>query len=125
MASLTPAHRGRIWEWTKSIGLAFLLALGIRTAVVEAFVIPSGSMEPTLQVGDRVLGNKFWFWFTMPHRQDIVIFSPPASPTRAAGALIKRVVAVEGEVVEVRDGQVFVNGKPVDEPFLKERPQYI
>ncbi len=118
-------NRERIWEWVKSIVLAVLLALGIRTAVVEAFVIPSGSMEPTLQVGDRVLGNKFWFWFTMPHRQDIVIFSPPASAQLAAGALIKRVVAVEGEVVEVRDRQVFVNGKPVAEPYLKERPQYV
>ncbi|MBI2115807.1 MAG: signal peptidase I [candidate division NC10 bacterium] len=122
----TPIHgqRERIWEWVKSIGLAVLLALGIRTAVVEAFVIPSGSMEPTLQVGDRVLGNKFWFWFAQPHRKDIVIFSPPASAQLAAGALIKRVIAVEGDVVEVRDGQVLVNGKPVTESYLKERPQY-
>lgn len=120
----TPQHRERIWEWVKSIGLALLLAFGIRTAVVEAFVIPSGSMEPTLQIGDRVLGNKFWFWFAQPHRQEIVIFSPPAGAELAAGALIKRVIAVEGDVVEVRDGQVFVNGKPVAEPYVKERPQY-
>jgi len=118
------AQRERVWEWVKSIGLAVLLALGIRTAVVEAFVIPSGSMEPTLQIGDRVLGNKFWFWFARPHRQDIVIFSPPMSAQLAAGALIKRVIAVEGDVVEVRDGQLFVNGTPVAEPYLKERPQY-
>jgi signal peptidase I len=109
----------------QSLGLALLLAMGIRTAVVEAFVIPSGSMEPTLQVGDRLLGNKFWFWFADPHRQDIVIFSPPSSAHLAAGALIKRVIAVEGDVVEVRNGQVFVNGHPVVEPYLKERPQYI
>ena len=123
----TPVHgqRERIWEWVKSIGLAVILALGIRTAVVEAFVIPSGSMKPTLQVGDRVLGNKFWFWFAQPHRKDIVIFSPPATAQLAAGALIKRVIAVEGDVVEVRDGQVFVNGTPVTESYLKERPQYI
>jgi len=121
----TPSSRDRAWEWGKSIALALLLALGIRTAVVEAFVIPSGSMEPTLQVGDRILGNKFWFWFAEPHRRDIVIFPPPAGAELAAGALIKRVVAVEGDVVEVRDGQVFVNGKPATEPYLKERPQYI
>lgn len=122
---LTPERRERAWEWIKSIGLALLLAIGIRTAVVEAFVIPSGSMEPTLQIGDRVLGNKFWFWFAEPHRRDIVIFAPPASAELAAGALIKRVVAVEGDVVEIRDGQAFVNGKSAAEPYVKERPQYI
>ena len=125
MTSLTPGQKERVWEWVKSIGLALLLAFGIRTAVVEAFVIPSGSMEPTLQIGDRVLGNKFWFWFAEPHRKDIVIFSPPSSAELAAGALIKRVIAVEGDVVEVRDNQVFVNGKPVTEPYVKERPQYV
>ena len=119
------AQRERIWEWAKSIGLALLLAIGIRTAVVEAFVIPSGSMEPTLQVGDRVLGNKFWFWFTAPHPRDIVIFAPPASAELAAGALIKRVIAVEGDTVEIRDGRVLVNGRAVTEPYIKERPQYI
>lgn len=118
------AHRERVWEWVKSIGLALLLVFGIRTAVVEAFVIPSRSMEPTLQVGDRVLGNKFWFWFAAPHRQEIVIFSAPPSAELAAGVLIKRVIAVEGDVVEVRDGRVLVNGKAVVEPYLKERPQY-
>lgn len=124
VATPVPANRERVWEWVKSIGLALLLAIGIRTAVVEAFVIPSGSMEPTLQVGDRVLGNKFWFWFAEPQRRDIVIFSPPARAELAAGALIKRVVAVAGDVVEVRAGQVFVNGTAVTEPYIKERPQY-
>lgn len=115
----------RAGEWVKSISLALLLALGIRTAVVEAFVIPSGSMEPTLQIGDRVLGNKFWFWFAAPHRRDIVIFSPPPNAELAAGALIKRVIAVEGDVVEVRDSRVFVNGQSITEPYVKEQPQYL
>jgi signal peptidase I len=125
MVSLPPAYRERVWEWVKSIGLALLLALGIRTAVVEAFVIPSGSMEPTLLIGDRVLGNKFWFWFAAPHRLDIVIFAPPPAAHLAAGALIKRVIAVEGDTVEVRRGQVVVNGQPVPEPYVKERPLYL
>ena len=125
MARPSSDRRERVWEWVKSIGLALLLAIGIRTAVVEAFVIPSGSMEPTLQIGDRVLGNKFWFWFAAPHRREIVIFSPPSGAELAAGALIKRVIAVEGDVVEVRDSQVYVNGQPVTEPYIKERPEYI
>ncbi len=128
--SPTPAHtesrtRTRAWEWAKSLAIALVLALGIRTAVVEAFFIPSGSMEPTLQVGDRILGNKFWFWFRDPHRQDIVIFAPPESAHLAAGAMIKRVIAVEGDVVEVRNGEVFVNGQAVTEPYVKERPEYL
>jgi signal peptidase I len=124
MGRPTQSRRDRVLEWVKSISLAVLLALGIRTAVVEAFVIPSGSMEPTLQIGDRLLGNKFWYWFAKPHREEIVIFSPPASAHLSAGALIKRVIAVEGDVVDVRDGQVYVNGKPVIEPYIKERPDY-
>jgi signal peptidase I len=121
-----PAQSGRdrVLEWVKSIALAVLLALGIRTAVVEAFVIPSGSMEPTLQIGDRLLGTKFWYWFAKPQREEIVIFSPPANAHLSAGALIKRVIAVEGDVVEVHDGQVFVNGKSVVENYIKERPDY-
>jgi len=124
MTSPTPGHRDRVWEWVKSVGLALLLVFGIRTAVVEAFVIPSRSMEPTLQVGDRVLGNKFWFWFAVPHHQEIVIFSAPPNAELAATVLIKRVIAVDGDVVEVRDGRVSVNGKVVVEPYLKERPEY-
>jgi signal peptidase I len=124
MGSSPRSGRNRVLEWVKSISLAVLLALGIRTAVVEAFVIPSGSMEPTLQIGDRLLGNKFWYWFAKPHREEIVIFSPPASAHLSAGALIKRVIAVEGDVVEVHDGQVFVNGKSVVEVYIKERPDY-
>ncbi len=111
------------WEWAKSLAIAVLLALGIRTAVVEAFVIPSGSMEPTLEIGDRVLGNKFWFWFAEPHRKDIVIFSAPPN-AQVPGDLIKRVIGMEGDVVEVRDGRVIVNGVPLGEPYLKDRPQY-
>jgi signal peptidase I len=124
MPGSVPTHRGRAWEWVESISLALLLVFGIRTAVVEAFFIPSGSMEPTLQVGDRVLGSKFWFWFAAPHRQEIVIFSAPPNAELAAGVLIKRVMAVEGDIVEVRDGRVFVNGKAVVESYLKERPEY-
>jgi signal peptidase I len=117
-------RRRQAWEWGKCLAIALVLAFGIRTAVVEAFFIPSGSMEPTLQIGDRVLGNKFWFWFAAPHRQDIVIFAPPDTANLAAAALIKRVIAVEGDIVEVREGQLYVNGQAVPEPYLKERPDY-
>jgi signal peptidase I len=124
IVKLSPTHRATVWEWAKSISLALLLALGIRTAVVEAFVIPSGSMEPTLLIGDRVLGNKFWFWLTEPHRNDIVIFTPPRNAHLVAGAMIKRVIAVAGDTVEVREGKVIVNGRSVTEPYVKEQPLY-
>ncbi len=120
-----PGGSGRVGEWVRTIGLGLLLALVIRAAVVEAFVIPSGSMEPTLEIGDRLLASKFWFWLAEPHQQEIVIFTPPLGAGLPSQTLIKRVIAVEGDVVEVKDGQVLVNGRRLSEPYLKERPDYL
>ncbi|OGW60050.1 MAG: signal peptidase I, partial [Nitrospirae bacterium RBG_16_64_22] len=65
------------WEWTKTLGLALLISLAVRTAIVEGYWIPSGSMEPTLAVGDRILASKLSYRFADPSRGDIVIFAPP------------------------------------------------
>jgi signal peptidase I len=118
-------RRGQIAAGLRTVVLGLLLALGIRAAVVEAFVIPSGSMEPTLQIGDRVLASKFWFWLSDPRQQQIVIFASPPAAGLPSHTLIKRVVAVEGDVVEIADGQVRVNDRPLAEPYLKERPGYV
>ena len=117
--------QGQVAVWARTILLGVLLALGIRAAVVEAFVIPSGSMEPTLQVGDRVLASKFWFWLTDPRQQEIVIFAPPPAAGMSSQTLIKRVIALESDVVQIADGQVLVNGRRLAEPYLKERPDYV
>lgn len=112
-------------EYAEAIGMALLLALFIRTFIVQAFKIPSGSMIPTLQIGDHILVNKLSygiripFWghylvhFGYPQRGDVVVFIFPEDRTKD---FIKRVIAVAGDTVEVRGKKVFINGKQVADP---------
>ena len=116
-------RKGRLRENIEAIVIAVILAMFIRTFVVQAFKIPSGSMIPTLQIGDHILVNKFIygvkFPFTnatlipvsAPDRGDIIVFEYPVEPDKD---FIKRVVGVPGDVVESRDKQVYVNGEPMD-----------
>ncbi len=118
-------NKSVVREYAEAIVVAVLLALFVRTFVVQAFKIPSGSMLPTLQIGDHLLVNKFSYGVKLPvlrtpliHRQgpvrgDVVVFRYPRDRSLD---YIKRVVAIGGDTVEVRDKQVFVNGKPVVEP---------
>lgn len=112
-------------QYGEAFALALLLALFLRTFVAQAFKIPSGSMLPTLQVGDHLLVSKLSYGIRMPiaggwlvtwrrpRPFDVVVFSQPEDPGRD---LIKRVIAVGGETVEVRDKQVFVDDAPRDAP---------
>ena len=86
-------------EYAEAIIIALLLAMFVRTFVVQAFKIPSGSMENTLLVGDHILVNKFIFWFRKPERGDIIVFRFPKDERRD---FIKRVIALPGEEVMVR-----------------------
>lgn len=121
--------------------LAFGLAILLKTFVVQAFYIPSGSMEPTLMPGDRVLVDKVLYH---PHRGDIIVFqNPQPSPQPDRGIVggflhwlsegfgfarppdedfIKRVIGMPGDVVELRDGKLYVNGRLIPEPYLHGRP---
>jgi signal peptidase I len=115
-------------EYGEAIVIAILLALVIRTLVVQAFTIPSGSMMDTLLVGDYILVNKFIYGpelpFTdihmpglrAPHRGDIIVFKYPQDEKRD---FIKRVIGTPGDVVQVRGHQVFVNGQALNEPYVK------
>lgn len=103
-----------IYEYAKSIGTAVLVALAIITFIVQAFFIPSGSMRPTLEEGDRILVNKFIYRFTEPKRQEIIVFRYPVEPGRK---FIKRVIGVGGDRVEIVGGQVIVNGQPIEENY--------
>jgi len=106
-------------EWVLLIGGALLIAFLIKTFLFQAFYIPSESMTPTLQVGDRVLVNKLSYRLHDVNRGDIVVFEAPEDPnTDGVKDLVKRVVGLPGETVELRDGQVFVDGSPLDEPYL-------
>ena len=107
-------HRAVWREYAESLIVAVLLALAIRAFVVQAFVIPSGSMLPTLQIGDYLLVNKFVYLFHPIRRGDIIVFRFPQDETRD---FIKRVVGLPGETLEIRGRQVFINGKPLHEPY--------
>jgi signal peptidase I len=117
----SPRRKSLVREYVEAIAIAILLALVIRTFVVQAFTIPSGSMMDTLLVGDYILVNKFLYGpevpFTdrhlpglrAPERGDIIVFKYPQDEKRD---FIKRIVAGPGDTVHVRGPQVFVNGRP-------------
>ena len=110
-----------IIEWVAVVGGALVVALVIRAFFLAAFYIPSESMVPTLEKGDRVLVNKLSYKLHDVHRGDVVVFErPPNEPDNGIKDLIKRVVALPGETVEVRDCKVLINGNPLDEPYVKE-----
>jgi len=115
--------RRTIIEWTILIGSALLIAILIKTFLFQAFYIPSESMKPTLNVGDRVLVNKVSYHLHDVNRGDIVVFS---TPPRAKDAnedikdLVKRVIALPGESFSAHGGVVFINGRPLREPYLQK-----
>ena len=112
-------------EWIESIVIAFILAMFIRTFIVQAFKIPSGSMRPTLIEGDRILVNKFIYGakipFTdfrlpgirKPQRGDVVVFIYPKDTSRD---FIKRLIATESETIQIKNGKVYINGQALDNP---------
>ncbi|HKF90466.1 MAG TPA: signal peptidase I [Acidimicrobiia bacterium] len=123
-----PSDKGRktrrtIIEWTILIGSALLIAIVIKTFLFQAFYIPSESMKPTLNVGDRVLVNKVSYRLHDVNRGDIVVFETPPRAKDADGAikdLVKRVVALPGESFSTHDGSVYINGRPLREPYLQK-----
>lgn len=115
-----PVSFGRwLGELVLMVVLAFVLAAGIRTFVVQPYVIPSGSMEPTIEIEDRVLANKFIYRFGDPEPGDVVVLD---DPTGTVPTLIKRVVATGGQTVDLRDGLVVVDGVTLDEPYTHGLP---
>lgn len=132
--------KSRLREYVEAILIALALALFIRTFVVQAFKIPSGSMIPTLDVGDHILVNKFSYGLNIfresyfglkfpnkdiniisykkPKRGDIVVFKYPEDESRD---FIKRVVGVEGDSVEIKNKMVYINGVSLNEPYTIHR----
>ena len=114
----TRSRNRAILEWVLAIGLAIGAAFFIKTFLVQAFVIPSGSMEHTLEINDRVLVSKFAYRISDVGRGDVIVFKNPKRLPGEPAQLIKRVAATEGDVIEAVDGRVQVNGQFVDEPYL-------
>jgi len=112
-------------EWAESIIIALILALVIRTFVIQAFKIPSGSMIPAFEIGDRIFVSKFIYGakipFTdirlpalrQPQRGDIIVFVSPETPKKD---FVKRLIALEGETVEIKNGNILINGKRIGGP---------
>jgi len=97
------------------VGLAFLLAQGIKTFIVQPYIIPTGSMIPTIELRDRVLAEKISYRFRTPKVGEVVVFN---DPTGQHPKLIKRVIAVAGQTVDIRDRKVYIDGKALDEPYV-------
>lgn len=119
------SHRRIFQEYSEAFVVAVILAILIRALLFQAFKIPSSSMEPTLVVGDHILVNKFiygvripftndrWPVFTQPRRGDVIVFVYPEDRSKD---FIKRVVAIGGDTIEIKDKHVILNGKPVQDP---------
>ena len=119
--------KSTIREYFESIVIAVILALFVRTFIVQAFKIPSGSMENNLLIGVHLLVNKFVFGPTplaigralLPvrpiRRGDIIVFKYPDQPDRD---FIKRVIGLPGETLELKEKKIYINGKPLDEPYV-------
>ena len=135
LSTTKPSRKKWLWDNFVSLGSALLLVLVIRSSVIEAFKIPSGSMIPTLLVGDQIFVNKFayglrvpftdwigekplyFFRIKEPARGDIIVFKYPEDPEIY---FIKRIVAVPGDTVEMKNKVIYLNGKPYDRTPVDE-----
>lgn len=123
-----PARKSgrRALEWLAVVVGALLVALLIKTFLMQAYYIPSSSMTPTLQVGDRVLVNKLSYEFSDISRGDLIVFQKSGENTVAKADLIKRVIALEGELIEITEGRVYIiekgssTRKLLEEPYLSQ-----
>lgn len=116
-----PSARTVLREYLDAFIVAGLVALLLITFVVRTFYIPSGSMEPTLQIHDVLLVNEFEYRFTKPHEGDIVVFPPPLI---SKDDFIKRTIGLPGDQIRVHDGVVYRNGVAMNEPYIAEKPNY-
>lgn len=141
MLTSNKKRKSKSVETIETVVIALVLAVFIRATVAEARYIPSESMLPTLKIQDRLVVEKISNYTGIPKRGDVLVFYPPfaendmkedlwSKTTRWLGftknvAYIKRTIGLPGETVEVRDGTVFINGKPLDESaYIKEKPNY-
>ncbi|MDQ7830291.1 MAG: signal peptidase I [Desulfovibrionaceae bacterium] len=125
---MNPRWQKTLLEYIEALAVALVLALVIRTFVVQAFKIPSGSMLETLQIGDHLLVNKFLYGVKMPFtgstlfdveepkHEDIIVFEFPEDPDKD---FIKRIIGVPGDVIEIKDKEVYRNGEKLVEPYVR------
>lgn len=110
---------GWIVDWGPTIAIPLVLAILLHTFVIEAFIVPTGSMLDTIQINDRVWAEKVSYHFTEPAPGDVVLFK---NPTDQDVTLLKRLIATEGQTVDLIDGAVVVDGEVLDEPYVEGKP---
>lgn len=105
-------------DWTVSIVVALVLAFLIRTFIVELYIVEGPSMRPTLETQERLVVNKFIYRFRPPEKGEVLVFRYPRDKTRD---FIKRVIATEGDTIEIKEGRVYVNDKLLNEDYILEK----
>ncbi len=126
------AKNGFIRDYLKPFLIALIVALAVRTFFIQAFTIPSGSMEPTLLVGDYLLVNKFTYGIRIPgtnkrflpveerpRRGEIIVFLYPVDPSKD---FIKRVIGLSGEKVQIIQNKIYINDRPIEDPWGYFKP---
>lgn len=108
-------RKSELREWLETIGIALVLALLLRTLVVQVYKVEGESMLPSFHTGEMVLVNKFIYKVRAPQPGEVVVLDDPLNPRRQ---LIKRVIAVAGETVEIKEDQVYINGRPLVEEYI-------
>ncbi len=129
IAAQPPSKSNALWENLQILAVALVLALLVRAYVAEPRFIPSDSMVPTLQVGDRLVVEKISYHLHAPKLGDIVVFDPPPQLQQQGykrdQAFIKRIIGQPGQTVAVKNSQVFVDNQPLQEPYIAESPDYL
>lgn len=131
----TPTNRPKPQKYLKTLVtlvivlplvISVMMAGAIRLYIAEARYIPSGSMQPTLEINDRLVIDKITYQFQEPQRGDIVVFNPTESLIQQnfKDAFISRVIGIGGEKVEVKEGQVYINNQPLEESYIADKPNY-
>jgi len=111
-----PRLKHWLFDWTETIVVALVLALIIRAFFLQVFWIPSGSMEKTLDINDRIVVNKVSYYFRLPQRFEIVVFRAVQAMGEEKKDLIKRLVGLPGETLEIKNGDLFINGSCIEYP---------
>ncbi len=109
-------------EWLIIIGAVAICTVLLRTFVIQSFYIPSASMEPTLQVGNRIVVDKLSYHLHSINRGDVVVFARPPLEDQQYADLVKRVVGLPGETISAKNCAVYINGKRLNEPWLPKQP---
>ena len=117
---MTDKAKQEVVSWVKTIVLAIAIALFINFVVIVNATVPTGSMENTIMAGDRVIALRLSYMFGGPERGDVAIFKYPDAPEGETILYVKRVIGLPGETVEIKDGEVYIDGEVLEEDYIKE-----